>query len=478
MIGISTSIIRTARSDSLEDEGDEGRDELNETEKRIARIMLNESPPLGAMGKRGSSFEAAALGLRMPSFELDDQETVAEEPAPFSSGAACCPAGDVVAQVDKPAEKYRLEQGAFTKEAVPSSVPVTSSLSLMVVGLLRKSSLREEPGGLGGMVPIKPVGKGVPIKPAKKGASGPGSMKVAIEAAKAAEKKFKLHIFFEVDAPPVQLVIQGKCSVAEAISRALFKYKEEEREPQLASYSSENYEFRMLEDDEDDGTPDLDMPPLDRNKHVADCGIASVALCPVAGFDVSAAFENQKKQQQHARSISLQINTKRAAEAAANGLAGLEMLQPLFVRVHVLLGPKDKQTYTVSLRRQQRLIELLPLIQKKIHASNSNLVILDFASLPPVPTFGCIFFAQDVKLEPKFFKFVDMNDQELDYQMTLEETKTDEVILSFVCILKWPLTFLFPAAASIDQQVSEFRTSGGISSDGFSCRYGKPRQDA
>ena len=117
-----------------------------------------------------------------------------------------------------------------------------------------------------------------------------------------------LQVFPAVDKPPMQLLVPIHCPVSRVIEMALQQYRDESRQPPLRYDSSEAYELRVLDDD--DGTPDDDMPPLDRFRDIQEYGVDAVAFLEVSEYappsalmsptSVSAASQLKASTQQQA----------------------------------------------------------------------------------------------------------------------------------------------------------------------------------
>ena len=91
-----------------------------------------------------------------------------------------------------------------------------------------------------------------------------------------------LQVFPAVDKPPMQLLVPIHCPVSRVLEMALLQYKDESRQPPLRYDTSDAYELRVLDDD--DGTPDDDMPPLDRFRDVQEYGVDAVAFLEVSDY--------------------------------------------------------------------------------------------------------------------------------------------------------------------------------------------------
>ena len=89
-----------------------------------------------------------------------------------------------------------------------------------------------------------------------------------------------LRVFPSVDQQPMQVMVPIHCPVQRVVELCLAQYKEEARQPPLRFDLADAYELRVLDDD--DGTPDEDMPPLDRHRAIQEYGVDAVAFVEVA----------------------------------------------------------------------------------------------------------------------------------------------------------------------------------------------------
>ena len=105
-----------------------------------------------------------------------------------------------------------------------------------------------------------------------------------------------LQVFPAVDRPPMQLLVPIHCPVHRVIEMVIAQHRDDARQPPLRWDSADAYELRVLDDD--DGTPDEDMPPLDRFREIQEYGVDAVA------FVEAADYQQQQAQQQRAQSPS------------------------------------------------------------------------------------------------------------------------------------------------------------------------------
>ena len=70
--------------------------------------------------------------------------------------------------------------------------------------------------------------------------------------------------------------IKSYMTVDDVISNIITTYREERKTPQLVGYSNKSYELRHY--DEDDSEPDMEFPPLDRNRKFIELGLDIVAM--------------------------------------------------------------------------------------------------------------------------------------------------------------------------------------------------------
>ena len=94
-----------------------------------------------------------------------------------------------------------------------------------------------------------------------------------------------LRVFPAVDRPPMQLLVPIHCPVSRVLEMCVAQYRDEGRQPPLRYDSFDAYELRVLDDD--DGTPDEDMPPLDRYRDVQEYGVDAVAILEIADYQPS-----------------------------------------------------------------------------------------------------------------------------------------------------------------------------------------------
>ena len=84
----------------------------------------------------------------------------------------------------------------------------------------------------------------------------------------------------------MQLLVPIHCPVSRVVEMAVQQYKDESRQPPLRYDTADAYELRVLDDD--DGTPDDDMPPLDRFRDIQEYGVDAVAFVEVADYQPPA----------------------------------------------------------------------------------------------------------------------------------------------------------------------------------------------
>ena len=81
----------------------------------------------------------------------------------------------------------------------------------------------------------------------------------------------------------MQLLVPIHCPVSRVVELAMAQYRDEGRQPPLRFPDlPDAYELRVLDDD--DGTPDDDMPPLDRFRDVQEYGVDAVAFIEVSEY--------------------------------------------------------------------------------------------------------------------------------------------------------------------------------------------------
>ena len=96
-----------------------------------------------------------------------------------------------------------------------------------------------------------------------------------------------VRVFPSVDRPPMQVILPIHCPVQRVLALVIAQYREEGRQPPLKFDTPDAYELRVLDDD--DGTPDEDMPPLDRHRSIQEYGVDAAAFVEVADYAAPAA---------------------------------------------------------------------------------------------------------------------------------------------------------------------------------------------
>jgi len=153
------------------------------------------------------------------------------------------------------------------------------------------------------------------------------------------------------------------------------------------------YELRMVDDE--DGTPDEDMPPLDKAREIGKFGVDAVALCanpafvpPPVSHSSIASLNTPSHQASPAHRVSLEYNF---------GLS-----KKLFLKVHL---EDNKESHVLQTQPTMTLAEVLSLISKKKR------------------------LAEEMKPEKYKFLYMDREDV-LEMKMTLSEVKADELRLT------------------------------------------------
>ena len=136
-----------------------------------------------------------------------------------------------------------------------------------------------------------------------------------------------LHVFPAVDKPPMQLLVPIHCPVSKVLEMAVQQYKDEGRQPALRYEAGEAFELRVLDDD--DGTPDDDMPPLDRFRDIQEYGVDAVAFLEVSEYQPPTSLASPTSTSMAAASHLKASTTQQAADQrrAAGSLLGQSLHQ-------------------------------------------------------------------------------------------------------------------------------------------------------
>jgi len=147
--------------------------------------------------------------------------------------------------------------------------------------------------------------------------------------------------------------------------------------------------------DDEDGTPDEDMPPLDKAREVGKFGVDAVALCANPGFaapspahhSTSMAHLNSPTHADSAHRMSLEYN--------------YGMSKKLFLKVHL---EDNKESHVLQTQPTMALSEVLSILSKK-------------KRLPE-------------EMKPEKYKFLYMDREDIiEMKCTLSEVKADELRL-------------------------------------------------
>ncbi|KJE89398.1 hypothetical protein CAOG_00876 [Capsaspora owczarzaki ATCC 30864] len=153
------------------------------------------------------------------------------------------------------------EGDAFARVAVPTSVgPATAPSKL--------SQLLKSTASSGGKNTFSEYSQ----------FSGEGHVGIA--------RTVKLEIFFPTakDTPaiaPINIIALGTATVEQVLGLIMWKYTKDDRQPKLAG-NMDSYCLRMVEDD---GTPDMDFPALDRKQPIQKFGFDQLAFCEGPRFN-------------------------------------------------------------------------------------------------------------------------------------------------------------------------------------------------
>jgi len=211
-----------------------------------------------------------------------------------------------------------------------------------------------------------------------------------------------LKIFPGVDRSPISLVTPMPCTVIRVIEMAMIQFREENIQPPLKFDTSDAYELRVLDDD--DGTPDDDMPPLDRDRDIHEYGVDAVAFVEIPDYQpnntnpIQTSSSQQQLslkasniQQQRDRSMQPPQLTRVGSLGSMNGItgsrwddlnsprSGISSPQssmpvtpqsntrttsgPFKLTVKVILA--DMETHLLTLSSDNKLEDLLPLISRR-----------------------------------------------------------------------------------------------------------------
>lgn len=153
-----------------------------------------------------------------------------------------------------------------------------------------------------------------------------------------------MKVFVTPGDAPLNMRVQGPNTVDDVIDLVIRLWTEQQRKPGL-SPDSDAYELRMLDDD--DGTPDMDMPPLERTGDIHRFNVSAVALCPSS--EVPKKSGAKKGDTRLKRGVSLDLNMQ-------GGLG-----EKLFLKVHM----PQQQSHVIKTTKDMVLEDCLPLVAKK-----------------------------------------------------------------------------------------------------------------
>jgi hypothetical protein len=172
------------------------------------------------------------------------------------------------------------------------------------------------------------------------------------------DQTMNISVFFQPGSAPLKINLRGDIPVFKLIEIILSQYREEKRQPTLRFENPEAYDLRVLDDD--DGTPDDDLPPLDRLRDFIQYGIDAVAICesvssPATLCDTvtttSSSFSGPK------------AKLSRTQSATALKTASFNSRIQLKVHVDGVRGGTD--IHVLSLSADLSLSEVVALIAKK-----------------------------------------------------------------------------------------------------------------
>lgn len=183
-------------------------------------------------------------------------------------------------------------------------------------------------------------------------------------------KKFlTLQLF--VSGSPTTLEVDQTWSVKAVIEKLLQRVGPQPWEDgQMASVPSA-FELRMLE--EDDGTPDMDMPALDNGREIGKYGVKELVLCPEPSWDRSSSTEL----------AVAQTGVKRLSVSIGGDNGSSKYAGKSFVKVHL---DKGSETVVLPVDAEMTVNDLLTvLIKKKRVSGDVPREYYDFTNLEGLP---------------------------------------------------------------------------------------------
>lgn len=181
----------------------------------------------------------------------------------------------------------------------------------------------------------------------------------------------------------LRVTVTGPATVEELIELVLRQYALEKRQPALKL--SGNYDLRLLEDD--DGTPDTDIPPLDRSADIHSFNVEAVALCERS----EPLPDGQKDANRKKRGVSLEYNSN-------FGKTGKQ-----YLKIHM---PNYNVSHLIQVQSDMKLEDILPIIAKKRSQTQLEQIL------------------------PKDYKFVYRGESDaLEMDLPLSKLVSDELVL-------------------------------------------------
>jgi SAPK-interacting protein 1 (Sin1), middle CRIM domain/SAPK-interacting protein 1 (Sin1), Pleckstrin-homology len=168
-----------------------------------------------------------------------------------------------------------------------------------------------------------------------------------------------LDVFTSVEQPPLKIAVNGILTVEDVIDQVLTQHAEQKRKPPLVP-DPDVYELRMLDDD--DGEPDMDLPPLDRSRDIHNFGVDGVALVlkPDADINMDA------------------ITSRTASSSSIGGVGGIGATRKhrgpslqlnmgrkdgkFFLKIHI---PKNGSSHVLPVSQDMTLLDVLTKLSKK-----------------------------------------------------------------------------------------------------------------
>jgi hypothetical protein len=169
-----------------------------------------------------------------------------------------------------------------------------------------------------------------------------------------------ISVFFRPGTTPLKITLRHDVPVYKLIELILVQYRDEQRQPQLRFENPDAYDLRVLDDD--DGTPDEDLPPLDRLRDFAQYGIDAVAICE----SLTSPSSLCETLTSTAGSVSFSgPMAKLSRTQSATALKTASFNSRIQLKVHVDDSRGGTDIHVLSLNSDLSLSEVVTLIAKK-----------------------------------------------------------------------------------------------------------------